>query len=378
MNKAIRKSISNYFLIFLIITIIILSLFLINLLLFELPPKNEKQTYKRNLELNQTYENLPKESFSEEANSNENLSEETDSTYNNKKDKDKDKNALDNFYLYLISYYIIFIMMSIYIICIVDSVLNENEELLKEITKQDFYMFLYFSNNGSLLISIIFLSAVYKTSGLAPFVIGLAILIIGTIYYIYKLKKNCVKIFFDEKTIKYLVKLPYFIILLVPLTFSCCRCNYSGDCCTKIIFFFWNATMFLLKIITTLIMVLIYYIFLVLFILIKLVVQFIYKLCKGNDEQSNNPSENVSSNNNTIPTANSNNVTDGVNNSNLPNGINQLQDALPQINYDNKTKLDTGGNNDNNITNNTQINVNNNINDKINSDMNVVNNNNEN
>lgn len=88
-------------------------------------------------------------------------------------------------------------------------------------------MFIYFANNGSLLISIIFLSSLFKISGFAPFGIGLVVFILVTIFYINKFKRNYIEEFFDKNTVKSLKEIPCTIIKLVPKTYECCHCQYN-------------------------------------------------------------------------------------------------------------------------------------------------------
>ena len=53
-----------------------------------------------------------------------------------------------------------------------------------------------------------FFNAIYKITVFAQFGIGLTIFIIGTIYYIIKLKISCIEEFFDKNTAKSLSELP--------------------------------------------------------------------------------------------------------------------------------------------------------------------------
>ena len=72
----------------------------------------------------------------------------------------------DNPFLYLTVYYIIFVMMSAYMICVINRSPIPTE--MKEQIKSDIYRFLFLANNGSLLVSVISLGEVYRANGFVP------------------------------------------------------------------------------------------------------------------------------------------------------------------------------------------------------------------
>ena len=312
MNKSIHKHKINFFLVYLVIFLLFLSFLFINIILFELFPKEHNEKYGRILQTNSTYESTSNLTFINKLNDtfSDKLTEtftdkETETSFNviktNTKDKDKDISAIDNFYYYLLGYYIIFVMMCIYLVTIINRSGISNEK--KDEIKSDILMFLFFANNGSLIVSIICVSTVFRIMGFAPFGIGLVILIIGIIYYIIKYKGKCIEEFFSHNEVKYLSKLPCTIIELIRKnTFECCRCEYydiititkysdgtkeKSYCCTSICCFFWNVTCFLIKILTTIFMVIVYYLFFVLFLLIRIIVLGIHSKCNKNTASIN-------------------------------------------------------------------------------------------
>ena len=161
----------------------------------------------------------------------------------------------------------------------------------KESIKSDIYKFLFIANNGSLLVSIIYLAEVYRASGFAPFTIGLLILIIGSLCYLKNLSDGCLAQFFHPDKIKYLCNIPCTIIKLVKVSYECCRCEYydivtiteysdgtvvKETCCISIICLIWNIFCLMIKIVSTFFTVISYYIFLGFFWVFWKIFQFIY------------------------------------------------------------------------------------------------------
>lgn len=331
LNKFALKYVSKYFLLYSVIIFLFLSFLFINSNIVELSHiKKKNQIFNRKLQMEQKNETL--------SNNEDNYTTNVDFftqniSSNNRNEIDRNKKDSEEFnpFHYLLGYYLIFIMMSIYIIIIVNRS-KINKEYEKKI-KSDLLKFLYFSNNGCLIISIIFLSAVYRNSGFAPFGIGITILIIGTIYYCIKLKNNWLEIFSDNNNIEQLCKVPCTILKIVKVTFECCRCEYydietttvysdgtveKSVCCTSICCFLWNLTCFILKIITTIIMTIAYYFFLLIFVLFWLGVRAIYFKCKENSNENKDVSVNNTSSTNSKNTKNNNIIEDINSQNNIP------------------------------------------------------------
>ena len=265
-----------------------------------------RQLESEKMNINKTMLNLQTDSMTRDKEENEQLFQIDENSREaadkkNESEKEKKTDAVDNFYYYLFGYYIIMVMMSIYMINFMDLTKLKSKD--KDELTLDILMFLYFANNGSLIVSIICFSTVYRLSGLFPFIFGVVILIIGTILYARKLKKNCYEEVFGKRTFKKLCSIPWTMILLLPTTFSCCRCEYYGGCFLKFCVFLWNATLLLLKIITLFFMILVYYLFLIIFLFIRAIVRGIHSI----SYKEKNEIQNDSSMNDTTPTENNDN-----------------------------------------------------------------------
>ena len=293
MNKKNKdKTIPNYFLLYFITTILFLAYFLLSTILIQLSHKEQNQKECiRKLQTNQMGRNSHENYY-------KNITDLED------EDKKKSDDDFNPFY-YLFGFYIIFIMMSIYMVCII-SRSEIKPEYEKEI-KKNLFLFLYFANNGSLFVSLIFLASVFKASGFLPFGIGLVVLGVGTFYYVSKLKANCKEILSDDNNntkVKNLIKIPCTIIDIIKYTYECCRCEYydikiktkytdgtkeTTYCCSSILCLFWNIYWLVVKVVTTFFMIIAYYIFFGIFLIFWLLAKLIYfKLIKksGQEEKS--------------------------------------------------------------------------------------------
>ena len=214
--------------------------------------------------------------------------------------------------------------------------------------KSDLLFFLYFANNGSLIVSLIFLSAVYRASGFLPFGIGLVILCIGTCYYVSKIKISCEEILSDDENnskMKSLVKIPCTIINLVQFTYECCRCEYydvqtttyytdgtkeKNYYCTSILCLIWNIYWLVLKVLTTIFMIMTYYFFFFIFFIFWLAAKLIYSKFKKKEEKERD----IKDNNNNNPQINANNSKSlDINLNYLPNE--NIKNAKEKYNKDN-------------------------------------------
>ena len=388
-NKVIYKPALNYFLLYSITIVLFLLFIILNIILFEI-----FQKYNPKLEINRN--SSKGTSNSRYLDLNENNDSSTDIS-----DKDKNKSEDFNPFYYLFGFYIIFIMMSIYMIWIINRS-QIKEEYEKQI-KSDLLKFLYFANNGSLIVSLIFLSSVFKASGFLPFGIGLIVLGIGTFYYVKKIKITCKDIFSGDEInnkIKSLVKIPCTIINIIQFTYECCRCQYyniktttyytdgtkeTSYCCTSICCLFWNIYWLVVKILTTFFMIIAYYIFLGIFWIFWILAKLIYDKCKKNekykeeDKVSHGTNINGANNNNppgiivnNLPTETSfiknNEIKEKDDNSNS----NKIESNIKEnININNIINDAGGENKNNNNINNPNIIEGNKINNNINLENNA-------
>lgn len=263
MSKNTLKYNKKIFYKFLIVNFLYLAFLLINKKPFEL--SSLKPISNRQLE-----GESPNEDISTEL-----LTNETNATLEDNNNSFIDRKSP---FFYLTGYYIIFAMMIIYVVVIINRSPIKVET--KEALKSGILKFLYMANNGALLVSIIFISSVYKISGFTPIALGLIILTFGSIYYLCNLKDNWVQVFFDNNNVEELCRLPGLMLKLVRYTFECCRCEYydvnlvtyytdgtveKDTICTSIICLIWNVLMLVLKIMSTFFTIISYYIFLLFF-----------------------------------------------------------------------------------------------------------------
>ena len=149
-NKNTQNITSFYFVIYSIITLLFLTFLLTNTIIIDFSSKNQakQKIYNRRklqIEINQTETNLDYN----ETILNGNLSNETNMT-------SEDTGYIDTKspFFYLTGYYIVFVLMSIYMISIINR--SPISQDIKESIKADIWRFLFIANNGSLLVSIIF------------------------------------------------------------------------------------------------------------------------------------------------------------------------------------------------------------------------------
>ena len=323
---------------FIIIHFLYLKFLLIKIKLFEF--SSLKPTSERKLE-GEINETIPSEDIS-----NESLLNETNMILQENNSLIDKKSP----FFYLTGFYLIFLIMCIYIIVII-----KRSRLLpqfKEQLKSGILKFLFYANNGALLVSIIFISSVYKISGFAPIGFGLIILTIGTIYYLCNNRENLITIIFERNNAEQLCRLPGLILKLVRYTFECCRCEYYDitvttiyvdghvehtTYCTSILCFIWNLYWLFVKIISTFFTIISYYIFLGLFLLVRMIAKAIYyKYCikadNSNDVNNVNDKNNVNFNKN----LNNENNVNGKNNSLIKMDIKRKHNNL------NNKELQTG------------------------------------
>ena len=376
-DKTILKQKPNFFLLYFITTILFLTYFLLSTILIKISHKEQNQkVYIRKLQTNQ-------------------MGGTSDGNYykNNTDSEDKDEKKSDddfNPFYYLFGFYMIFIMMSIYMVCIL-SRSNIRPEYEKEI-KKNLFLFLYFANNGSLFVSLIFLSSVFKASGFLPFGIGLVVLGVGTYYYISKMKANCKEILSDDNNntkVKNLIKIPCTIIDIIIYTYECCRCEYyniktttyytdgtkeTTYCCSSILCLFWNIYWLAVKVVTTFFMIIAYYIFFGIFLIFWLLAKLIYfKLIKKSGQEEKSQENDKKSHDTNINEQMNNNNFQGINQI-LPTENSLIKHNVPNEKSDNVEHNKIGSNfgltgnivNNNNINNTGENIENNNIKNDIN------------
>lgn len=367
-KKALIKPNQNYFLLYCITGALFLTFFLLSKIIFESHKIQNKIVYKRKLQINP----MNGTSSNESSNNTSNTSYSDYYGNDNTDIKNKIEKNSDDFnpFYYLFGFYIIFILMSIYIIIIINRS-KINSEIENKI-KKNLFIFLFFANNGSLIVSLIFLSSVFRASGFLSFGIGLVVLVIGTFYYILKIKVSCNELLSDDnknsKLKNYLINVPCTILRIVRFTYHCCRCEYYYDietttiysdgtkeksyCCTSILCLFWNIFWFVVKAVTTFFMIITYYIFFGIFLIFWMAARFIYSKCKKKDEKNKEDSKNDK------------NSQDTNNNGTINN--NNLQDNNPNVNsdtsFDVNEKKDNTNHNNNETNYGLQENITNNIN----------------
>ena len=142
---------------------------------------------------------------------------------------DKSEEELD-FGIELTAGVIILFFMAIYILLRLskfpDSIKNR---------KNDLYIFMYFANNGTLIVSginiiIIFDSysdILYQILNYGPLLFTSLIYIIGGLFFIVNsVKGNCIpEQFFSSEHLSSITKLPCFVWNLIPLADYCCMCT---------------------------------------------------------------------------------------------------------------------------------------------------------
>ena len=150
------------------------------------------------------------------------------SSYKDSSSNDKDAENIDFFSFVLLASYVIFIFLSLYIICQLKILSDKTEGITLEIFK-----FMYMSNNGYLLVGIIDTSISKAGAAIGCTVISSIILTVGTIIFLVKFIKVIMVSFFDvyfrlQMVILWL-QLPFiFVWPFMGLTDPCCyRTTYT-------------------------------------------------------------------------------------------------------------------------------------------------------
>ena len=235
-------------------------------------------------------------------------------------DDDDDINLFGNKGLYLVSYFIVFLVMSLYMVCKIEKYKKVIEEEIKDEIKQnkeeaaegkelfeiiknkiemkikeiklDLKKFLFMANDGTVVVSAINIIIEIQNPFLdwSPLIVTFLIFIISIIWYIRRLSKilknnNSVKEYFSKNTLKNLFFLPCSIWKLVALTDDCFRCNNEDDNCWVSI---WNCLIILIKFLAYILSCLCFYIFYPIFLLILLLIFLIYSKCNGKNNNDKN------------------------------------------------------------------------------------------
>ena len=271
----------------------------------------------------------------DEINNNEgiNMNRDDDETNNIQTKKNDNKTKIEEEPgVYLISFFLVFFPMGVYMICEM-----KNYENTKNRT-DDVWKFLFFANNGALLGSIIDImisnNTIFKYT---PFVLGAIGFVFGSILYSIHYIKECNKEyashFFSCEKIRKWCELPCFILSFIHLTKECCiiKNENSNTDCAYCCICFWNIFIYFLKIITIFFTFISYYIF-VLFLLIFWFIGFLIynsKHNKQNNDKNNNFRFQTSGNN--VTEINSTN-NDGVN-STIKNQLENAEAIIVIQNY---------------------------------------------
>ena len=216
---------------------------------------------------------------------------------------------------FLLAYYILFLLLAIYLICLLN---KSRYDYVRDLTAQ-LYKFLYIANNGALFVTLINIVVVYENLGIGSIIIGIIIFIMGGIYYFKKLKEpKFIEECFQSETITKLFNLPCLILKLVCSTLCCCLCESSiiiektyidafgnkevreEESCLPYI---WNFFFISFKMFITIFTIIAYYIGLVLYCLFWFIAKLIYNKVNENKAQSFD----INSNNQSISNTNVNN-----------------------------------------------------------------------
>ena len=278
------------------------------------------------------------------------------------KKTNKKNEASENPLTFLLGYYILFLILAIYLACLLR---RSQYQYVRDLTSE-LYKFLYIANNGALFVTFINIVVVYENLGIATIIIGIIIFIAGSIFYFNKCRdKNFVEQCFQSETINKLFALPCLIWKLVCSTLYCCLCESSIIIKTTYIDAFgnkevreeesclpylWNFFFIFFKLIITIFTILAYYIGLVLFCLFWFIAKLIYNKVKGNKanegndinmQSSDNNSNNVNQNSSNATSLNNHNIGDHINNNsnqNSPKPDYNNQNIGVDINKDKKTE----------------------------------------
>ena len=283
---------------------------------------------------------------------------------NNTSNRTRGNSSEDDPYMYFLASYVLFIFLGLYFIALLKR--TNDEQLINK--TNDVWFFLFFANNGALLMSLFSLAIIIDKFGISIISLSIAISFAGTLIYIFKMKdKRCVDSCFKEGTISEMFNIPCFIIKLVYYTFDCCKCNYvvitttyrdyygnrwsEDNYCLVIVALIWNIMMMLMKIMITFYTIISYYIFLLLFSLVLIITKSIYFSFHKKEENIGNAGvDNPNPMNNNVNIASSGNPANIYQNNNDKN----LNENIHN-NYINEGNNDNQNNNNNN---NGYINVN--------------------
>lgn len=219
--------------------------------------------------------------------------------YNNKNKTKNDTttSAAEDPGSYLLGWFFIFFFMGLYIICSMKkypSIADRTDDVWK---------FMFFANNGILVAATV---NIFNIKNLlidsSPLGLTSLVFIIGSIYYIIKMCKDCNKSYFFAyfegcNKLGELFMIPCFVWSLVGLTDPCCKSEgytvtyysdghtESTECCH----YTWNLFIFLVKRLATIFSIFSYYIFLAFFSIFWFIIKgfqtLIFKCCKNKDKK---------------------------------------------------------------------------------------------
>ena len=310
-SNYLQKIISKKSIIFQIIFVIISIFLLTSLSLHLLTILKRNSIRMKNIKLKRNLEN---KNCNNQNGKFHNLEESITNNENNNED-DKEKKEIISFIIIIV--YALFVGLSLYIGCKLKS-LSKSDEQFYDVLK-----YIYMTNNGYLLLSLIIHAIMPTGFSLAILMITLIIFAMGTAVYLFKFCKvifqNFFEYYFSCEMYKSWLNLPDAVCKFLQLTDPCCYIDPNGIVINqdgtisnnKAFYECWNKFMRYTKILDLVISAILFYIFLLALIfpwgLIKILHFIIKKIiecyCKKIDSNSGNiqPVNNINQNN-IIPT----------------------------------------------------------------------------
>ena len=279
---------------------------------------------------------------------------------NNGTKKNDDKtNVEEDPGTYLISFFVLFVFIGLYMICKMKDFKETKNKT------DDVWKFLFFANNGAFLGSIINILFSNNTSiDYTSLALCGIIFAVGSIYFIVQYIKKCnheyALYYFSCEKAEHWFKLPCFIISLIGLTDPCCRSNSyteteykdghkeSTYCCHCT----WNIIIYIIKRFALFITIFSYYIFLIFLLIFWALAFLIYRQLsskKQNKDENSNSNAQTSGNNDTQTSGNNDTQTNSTNNNGINVTVKNQLDNTEQINEISNCNLNNGEINNQNI-----------------------------
>jgi len=266
-------------------------------------------------------------------------------------DEDEGVVVVASYIFFLTIGFIIFCFMAVYILIR----LSKFPDYIRE-RRYDLYAFIYFGNNGNLIINIFHTLYLVKYDlfiyyDFIPLGLTSLIYIIGGLYFIVNLiKSNCIQEqFFSWEHLSSITKLPCFVWDLIPLDDYCCMCTTNetddedGHIKNNICVYLWNLFFKFLKFNTYLYCVISFYIFYIVFIINWLIIKLIYQIVlifiKNEDNISQNE-DNISQNEENKPEVENEENKSKIENEENKSKVENEENKSKVENEENKSKVE--------------------------------------